>query len=53
MQKTLGSELGVYLPILSTAVMWHWLQLRHSDIHNTIKALFKDTMALGVQQGKF
>ena len=45
-QRTSGFKLGVFLPIMSVAVTWHWLRMGPSDMYLTRKASFKDTICL-------
>ena len=51
-QKTSGSKLRVLLRIMSMAITRHWLRVGPSDMYRTRKASFKDTLVIGVQQGK-
>ena len=51
-QKTSGSKLEVIQPSMSMAVTWHRLCMGPSDMYLTRKASFKDTLFIGMQQGK-
>ena len=50
--KTSASKLGVLLPNMSTAVTWHRLRVGHLDMYLTRKTSFKDTLFIGMHQGK-
>ena len=51
-QKTSGSKLGGLLTIMSMAVTWHRLRVGPTDMYLTRKVSFKDTLVIGMQQGK-